>query len=186
MAGNVWEWCEDYFSPAYHRVTSAENPLQARAGRQPLAARRIVSLSRILLQPLPRRGAQLEYAGQFGQQYRISRRSGLQIHVDADEIAAIGDFAEIDHGSVGGREHPPNLGHRRIQGNLQQLRHFEVGGADRQRLPRVRDRRDRACPSGSESPFPCESALDICGIPFRRDRSRSRNRAACCANARGA
>ena len=30
VAGNVWEWCEDYFSPAYHRVTSVENPLQSR------------------------------------------------------------------------------------------------------------------------------------------------------------
>lgn len=28
VAGNVWEWCEDYFSPAYHHVTSRENPLQ--------------------------------------------------------------------------------------------------------------------------------------------------------------
>ena len=24
--GNVWEWCEDWFSPNYHRVTRAEDP----------------------------------------------------------------------------------------------------------------------------------------------------------------
>lgn len=35
VAGNVWEWCEDYFSPDYHRVTDIINPLQS----QPTAAR---------------------------------------------------------------------------------------------------------------------------------------------------
>lgn len=31
VAGNVWEWCEDYFSPGYHRITASENPFN----RQP-------------------------------------------------------------------------------------------------------------------------------------------------------
>ena len=26
MVGNVWEWCEDWFSPNYHRVTRLHNP----------------------------------------------------------------------------------------------------------------------------------------------------------------
>jgi formylglycine-generating enzyme required for sulfatase activity len=26
VAGNVWDWCEDFFSPRYHYVTAAENP----------------------------------------------------------------------------------------------------------------------------------------------------------------
>jgi formylglycine-generating enzyme required for sulfatase activity len=27
VAGNVWEWCEDYFSPQYHKTTAASDPL---------------------------------------------------------------------------------------------------------------------------------------------------------------
>src|SRR4051812_38765140 len=27
VAGNIWEWCEDFFSPSYHRLTTSRDPL---------------------------------------------------------------------------------------------------------------------------------------------------------------
>jgi formylglycine-generating enzyme required for sulfatase activity len=32
VAGNVWEWCEDHFSPSYHCITASEAPLHAEPG----------------------------------------------------------------------------------------------------------------------------------------------------------
>src|SRR3954453_21885212 len=29
VAGNIWEWCADYFSPRYHLETPADNPIQS-------------------------------------------------------------------------------------------------------------------------------------------------------------
>ena len=65
-------------------------------------------------------------------------RSRPHIHLDTDEIPAIGDLAEIDHGPVGGGEHPADFRDRRIQRNLQEPCGLQVGGSDRERLPRAR------------------------------------------------
>lgn len=42
-----------------------------------------------------------------------------QVHVDADEVAAIGDLAEIDHGAVAIGENAAHFRHGRIQRNAQ-------------------------------------------------------------------
>jgi hypothetical protein len=70
MAANVWEWYEDYFSPRYHHIARS---LARRTVVQPVAARRLVPLPRILLQPLSRRGPEFKYAGQLFEQHRVSR-----------------------------------------------------------------------------------------------------------------
>ena len=49
-------------------------PCSGEPSAEPLAARRIFSVPRILLQPLPSGGAKLEYAGHLDEQYRISGR----------------------------------------------------------------------------------------------------------------
>jgi formylglycine-generating enzyme required for sulfatase activity len=32
VVGNVWEWCEDVFSPRYHHITAATDPLYQESG----------------------------------------------------------------------------------------------------------------------------------------------------------
>ena len=75
VCGNVWEWCDDWFSPAYHHETAADDPQFAQSDRPPLDARRLVPLPRLVLQPLSRRRPQLQHAGELGEQPRVSRRA---------------------------------------------------------------------------------------------------------------
>ena len=41
-----------------------------------------------------------------------SHASGSQIHVDPDEVAAIGNFSKVNDRPVGGGEDPPHFGDR--------------------------------------------------------------------------
>ena len=72
IAGNVWEWCRDFFSSSYHRDTPGRDPWFFTPSLERSMRGGSFLLSRLLLQPLPRRSAQLQYARQFREQYRIS------------------------------------------------------------------------------------------------------------------
>ena len=52
MAGNVWEWCADWFDPTFYAASPLDVPQGTRYGLDARDARGVVPVSRLLLLPL--------------------------------------------------------------------------------------------------------------------------------------
>ena len=73
-AGNVWEWCGDWFHPTFHVQGPRENPAGPAHRHRAGVARRLVPVPSLLLQPLSRRRAQRQHTGQLGRERRLPLR----------------------------------------------------------------------------------------------------------------
>ena len=68
MTGNVWEWCSGLVLADVLPPQRPPRSARSGVGHPPRDARRVLPLPRVVLPPLPRRGAELEHPGQLGRQ----------------------------------------------------------------------------------------------------------------------